>query len=509
MIIDPEHVLSDYAGVYLMQYDTETQAKYAYAYYYNKSEFVDVDTVISVADGDGSANAAVPMAAEENPIAELQAAVAENPVNAAGAVAVIDTGVNNVANVTESVSMIGDNTADENGHGTRMAQLVAEQNPNVSILSIKALGADGTGDISAVYAAIRYAIDKKVSVINLSMSAVATAENAALTSIIDEATAAGIAVVGAAGNKGMDVRFFVPGNIESAYIIGAADEDGVRITSSNYGSTVDFNVHADSTSEAAAKFSGYYTVNGAVADEKLVFPTDYRKPEVNIDFNGPIINHQISYYNYEGSSEDLVWVSQKTMKTVLDEDYITTYIGFAEDADLVSKLNVYVDFMSIDSEHAITDECIVDLEKMTVKIPASYKNANLTVRWFMPNASYSYGYDVDAKYMISNTPEKFKAAYNGVNGLTTEKAQQYVAGTYAKSFTHTANSMNHSDVKYSTDGINAGDWFTIQSGYIASVEEYPGVYTTRGEIASMFGPTALANLTPAGSATTQTFLKPF
>ena len=509
VIIDPEHVLSDYAGVYLMQYDTETQAKYAYAYYYNKSEFVDVDTVISVADGDGSANAAVPMAAEENPIAELQAAVAENPVNAAGAVAVIDTGVNNVANVTESVSMIGDNTADENGHGTRMAQLVAEQNPNVSILSIKALGADGTGDISAVYAAIRYAIDKKVSVINLSMSAVATAENAALTSIIDEATAAGIAVVGAAGNKGMDVRFFVPGNIESAYIIGAADEDGVRITSSNYGSTVDFNVHAYSTSEAAAKFSGYYTVNGAVADEKLVFPTDYRKPEVNIDFNGPIINHQISYYNYEGSSEDLVWVSQKTMKTVLDEDYITTYIGFAEDADLVSKLNVYVDFMSIDSEHAITDECIVDLEKMTVKIPASYKNANLTVRWFMPNASYSYGYDVDAKYMISNTPEKFKAAYNGVNGLTTEKAQQYVAGTYAKSFTHTANSMNHSDVKYSTDGINAGDWFTIQSGYIASVEEYPGVYTTRGEIASMFGPTALANLTPAGSATTQTFLSHF
>ena len=509
VIIDPEHVLSDYAGVYLMQYDTETQAKYAYAYYYNKSEFVDVDTVISVADGDGSANAAVPMAAEENPIAELQAAVAKNPVNAAGAVAVIDTGVNNVANVTESVSMIGDNTADENGHGTRMAQLVAEQNPNVSILSIKALGADGTGDISAVYAAIRYAIDKKVSVINLSMSAVATAENAALTSIIDEATAAGIAVVGAAGNKGMDVRFFVPGNIESAYIIGAADEDGVRITSSNYGSTVDFNVHADSTSEAAAKFSGYYTVNGAVADEKLVFPTDYRKPEVNIDFNGPIINHQISYYNYEGSSEDLVWVSQKTMKTVLDEDYITTYIGFAEDADLVSKLNVYVDFMSIDSEHAITDECIVDLEKMTVKIPASYKNANLTVRWFMPNASYSYGYDVDAKYMISNTPEKFKAAYNGVNGLTTEKAQQYVAGTYAKSFTHTANSMNHSDVKYSTDGINAGDWFTIQSGYIASVEEYPGVYTTRGEIASMFGPTALANLTPEGSATTQTFLSHF
>ena len=197
VIIDPEHVLSSYAGVYLMQYETESQAKYAYAYYYGKSEFVDVDTVISVADGDNSANAAAPMAADENPIAELHEAVAENPVKAAGAVAVIDTGVNDMANVTESVSMIGDNTADENGHGTKMAQLIAEQNPDVSILSIKALGADGTGDVSAVYAAIQYAIDKKVSVINLSMSAVGTAENAALTSIIDAAVEAGIAVVGA------------------------------------------------------------------------------------------------------------------------------------------------------------------------------------------------------------------------------------------------------------------------------------------------------------------------
>ena len=510
VIIDPEHVLSSYAGVCLMQYETESQAKYAYAYYYGKSEFVDVDTVISVADGDNSANAAAPMAANENPIAELHEAVAGNPVKAAGAVAVIDTGVNGVANVTESVSMIGDNTADENGHGTKMAQLIAEQNPDVSILSIKALGADGTGDVSAVYAAIQYAIDKKVSVINLSMSAVGTAENAALTSIIDAAVEAGIAVVGAAGNKGMDVRFFVPGNIESAYIIGAADENGARITSSNYGSTVDFNVVADSTSEAAAKFSGYYTLNGAVADEKLVFPTDYVKEE-KIDYNGPIIKHQISFYNYQGSRDDLVWISEKLMKTEIDDEYITARIGFAEDAQAVSGLDIYVDFMSIDSEHAITDECTVDLTNMIVKIPASYKDSNLTIRWYMPNASYQYCYDTDEKYMISNTPEKFKVAYNAVGGLALKTAQDYVNGTYkqGRTFTHTADSMNHCYVNYSTDGIKVGDYYTITSGYIASVEEKPGIYTTRGEIASMFGPNALNNITEAGYASTQAFLVHF
>jgi hypothetical protein len=350
------------------------------------------------------------MAVNENPIAELHEAVAGNPVKAAGAVAVIDTGVNGVANVTESVSMIGDNTADENGHGTKMAQLIAEQNPDVSILSIKALGADGTGDVSAVYAAIQYAIDKKVSVINLSMSAMGTAENAALTSVIDSAVKAGIAVVGAAGNKGMNVRFFVPGNIESAYIIGAADENGARIATSNYGATVDFNVVADSTSEAAAKFSGYYTLNGAVADKKLVFPTDYVK-NTTIDYNGPLISHQISFYDYEKTQDDLVWISQKQMKTALDDDYFTTWIGFQADSDAVKDLNVYVNFMSIGNEKNITDECIVDLKNMQVKIPVAYKDAAITVRWFMPNASYQYCYDTDENYMVSNTPEKFKVSW--------------------------------------------------------------------------------------------------
>ena len=267
---------------------------------------------------------------------------------------------------------------------------------------------------------------------------------------------------------------------------------------------------ADSTSEAAAKFSGYYTLNGAVADEKLVFPTDYVKEE-KIDYNGPIIKHQISFYNYQGSRDDLVWISEKLMKTEIDDEYITARIGFAEDAQAVSGLDIYVDFMSIDSEHAITDECTVDLTNMIVKIPASYKDSNLTIRWYMPNASYQYCYDTDEKYMISNTPEKFKVAYNAVGGLALKTAQDYVNGTYkqGRTFTHTADSMNHCYVNYSTDGIKVGDYYTITSGYIASVEEKPGIYTTRGEIASMFGPNALNNITEAGYASTQAFLVHF
>ena len=102
-------------------------------------------------------------------------------------------------------------------------------------------------------------------------------------------------------------------------------------------------------------------------------------------------------------------------------------------------------------------------------------------------------------------------AYNAVGGLALKTAQDYVNGTYkqGRTFTHTADSMNHCYVNYSTDGIKVGDYYTITSGYIASVEEKPGIYTTRGEIASMFGPNALNNITEAGYASTQAFLVHF
>ena len=43
----------------------------------------------------------------------------------------------------------------------------------------------------------------------------------------------------------------MPGSVDEAYIIGAAKEDGTRLDMSNFGETVDYNVVADSTSEAA------------------------------------------------------------------------------------------------------------------------------------------------------------------------------------------------------------------------------------------------------------------
>ena len=153
--------------------------------------------------------------------------------------------------------MLGDDPDDDNGHGNRMIREMRSVDPNVQILSVKALDADGKGTASSIYAAIEYAISQDVKIINLSVSAYVRADNACIREVIEKAADRGIIVVGAAGNAGKNVRYYIPGNIEAALIAGACDENGKRLSSSNYGETVDCLVAAPSTSEASAKLSAW------------------------------------------------------------------------------------------------------------------------------------------------------------------------------------------------------------------------------------------------------------
>ena len=116
--------------------------------------------------------------------------------------------------------------------------------------------------------------------INLSLYARTTLSTSVLKSEIQKAVDAGIIVIGAAGNDGVDVVDYVPGSVESAYIIGAATEDGSRLETSNFGATVDYNVVGDSTSEATALFTGYISKNGLekvseVLNQGMIFETGF------------------------------------------------------------------------------------------------------------------------------------------------------------------------------------------------------------------------------------------
>ena len=418
-IIDPENVLSEYDGVYLLQYVDEYTALCAYSYYYGKAAFIEIDSVISIAEGigDEGAVASDEMSDASNPLSELQEALDQNKkVYAGPVIALIDTGVNNNPAVIESVSVIGDSVSDDHGHGTAMADLIYSRNKDAKILSIKALGADGTGDASALYAAIEYAISRKVSIINLSLSAPKKAENAAVASAVQDALEAGIKVVAAAGNNGQNAAFFVPGSFDGVITIGAADETGLRRDDSNYGNCVEYNVIAESTSDAAAIYTGLLSAGKGKIDEETVFPVDYSltngldlRAQVTILDKDFTLNREGEYYI---PAANYVEVVQGVLHTIRSGERIKARIATKKDIPSVYRIEVYTNFVSPEEED-ITGQCVIDYNTMTVTIPEQYSASDITVRWYQSENSYFYA-NFGLWNQYSDMDSRFRVAWHDI-----------------------------------------------------------------------------------------------
>lgn len=287
VIVDDSDIIGRYENVYLLQFSSIQQAMNAYVYYKDKVTAVEPDAVVETASEDNGPKdiASISMDSEMNPIEVLNdVETSDEVLDAHGMIALIDTGVSEGEHVMARVSVI-DDKLEGNGHGNDMLEAIISQDAESKILSIRAMDDKGIGTISSLVAGMEYAIKQKVDIINLSVYAKATLSTSVLKQEIQKAAAAGILVVGAAGNDSADAAGYMPGSVDEAYIIGAAKEDGTRLDMSNFGETVDYNVVADSTSEAAALFTGFVSANGleAVKDilnQGLVFAADYTSEPV-------------------------------------------------------------------------------------------------------------------------------------------------------------------------------------------------------------------------------------
>ena len=169
-----------------------------------------------------------------------------NP-NAKVKVAVIDTG-SELAN--EKYSVIGDDTSDHDGHGTAMCNYILNETDNAYIISIKAIGDNGKGNMSDVYAAVQLAEDLGVDYILMAISIRNSGKYDAFESLIKSTKAI---VVAAAGNNGTDAAKYFPAGIDGVITVGAIGEHNFITSFSNYGTCVEYYVKdAESTSEASA-----------------------------------------------------------------------------------------------------------------------------------------------------------------------------------------------------------------------------------------------------------------
>ena len=257
-------------------------------------------------------------------------------------IALIDTGVGESANVIDRVSVIEEPEASTE-HGDAMLQAIVSQNADAKILSIRAMNSNGFGTISSLVAAMEYAISENVDMINLSLYARTTLSTSVLKSEIQKAVDAGITVIGAAGNDGVDVVDYVPGSVESAYIIGAAKEDGSRLETSNFGATVDYNVVAESTSEATALFTGYVSKNGldsvaSVLNQGMIYGIDYQGVEKDVDIQGRTLIFDISSCKYGSKLKIDIEGQEYASIDLYQQKAIVNYVtGNTEDIDLFQK----------------------------------------------------------------------------------------------------------------------------------------------------------------------------
>jgi subtilisin family serine protease len=168
-------------------------------------------------------------------------------------IATLDSGVDaghpdlvgHVTQADRNFSTDADNE-DDYGHGTHVAGIIAAAADNgigvagtdwnVNVLAVKVLNSTGIGTATSISNGIRYAVDKGVRIINMSLGATTYSET--LADAVEYAQDRGVLVVAAADNQASTAPSY-PGALPGVVAVGASTQSDTRASFSNYGSWVD------------------------------------------------------------------------------------------------------------------------------------------------------------------------------------------------------------------------------------------------------------------------------
>ncbi|MFE9627972.1 type VII secretion-associated serine protease mycosin [Streptomyces sp. NPDC006527] len=142
-------------------------------------------------------------------------------------------------------------TTDTVGHGTKVAGIIAARPadgtgfvglaPEATIIPVQQNDAEGHGTTETLAAAIRYAIQAKAGVINISQdTSNAMKPSSDLEKAVGEALAQKIVVVASAGNDGLDgnVKETYPASYDGVLAVAASDRNNERASFSQSGDFV-------------------------------------------------------------------------------------------------------------------------------------------------------------------------------------------------------------------------------------------------------------------------------
>ncbi|MEO1621585.1 MAG: S8 family serine peptidase [Cyanobacteria bacterium J06632_3] len=196
-------------------------------------------------------------------------------------VAVIDTGISQGPDLkqtkfVEGYDFVNDrkDASDDNGHGTHVAGTIAQSTNNgygvagiaykAKLMPLKVLSRGGSGTISDIAEAIRFAADHGADVINMSLGG--GGESKLMREAIDYAHGKGVVVVAAAGNSGVSGASY-PALYSNVIGVSATGPDQTKTSYSNYGNGVDIAAPGGVTDNSEEDGVLQETINPRVAGE--------------------------------------------------------------------------------------------------------------------------------------------------------------------------------------------------------------------------------------------------
>lgn len=220
-------------------------------------------------------------------------------------VLIIDTGatdhpdLNGAIDVSKCRSFLSDepDVFDLNGHSTHCQGIVGARDndqgmvgvaPLCTIITAKALGADGSGSNQSVVDALNYAVELKPDIVSMSLGSPEGTEemHTAIKKLFDM----NIPVIAAAGNSGTANDVNYPGKYPECVTVTAFDENGSPAPFNSTGPEVEIsapgvNIFSTWLNKSYAKLSGTSMATPFVAGTVALLIAKHRKQEKETGLN--------------------------------------------------------------------------------------------------------------------------------------------------------------------------------------------------------------------------------
>ena len=189
-------------------------------------------------------------------------------------VAVLDTAISkSVVNQNADIKQIDlfdySQNASETGHGNAVASLLVADDrelsglaPSIELLSIPVLDANGEGSAFDLAKGIIAAVDAGADVISMSLGSYTN--SALLKAAVDYAASAGVVLVGAAGNDGVN-QVLYPAAYDNVIAVGAVDANANAAGFSNTGAEISLAAPGVGINSAWTEGSGIASFSGTSA----------------------------------------------------------------------------------------------------------------------------------------------------------------------------------------------------------------------------------------------------